>query len=118
MALNMEKHVLWLVLGYAGTAVAAGTGFYFLYEGYQEHRAEEANLKAALLEYLPEMTKAYGDGDLEPLRPYTVEKEIARMYKRISDLAAEGKRVEPELKSLTIEEIYMWGGGMNATVTF
>ena len=78
---------------------------------------QEAEIKATLLEYLPVMSQGYASGNLEPLRDYTVEKEMARMFKRISDLAVEGKSVEPELKSLTIENIYMWGSGANATVT-
>jgi hypothetical protein len=78
---------------------------------------EEKELEELLLAYLPVMSEGYGSGNLEPLREYAVEKELARMFKRISELAQEGRTVEPELKSLTVEDVYMWGGGANAVVT-
>jgi hypothetical protein len=74
-------------------------------------------LEQILRAYLPVMSEGYATGNLEPLREYAVEKELSRMFKRISDLAAEGKTVEPELKSLTVEDIYLWGGGANAVVS-
>ena len=78
---------------------------------------DSAAIEKMLLEYLPLLGQAYATGDLGILRPYAVEKEVARLYKAIGDLMSQENRVvEPTLQSLTVEQITVWNYA-NAFVT-
>lgn len=78
--------------------------------------ADEAAIGAAMEEYLPRLATAYATGDLEVLRGVAAEKEIAGLEKRIRDLLAEGRIVEPTFKSVQVEQIDIWSHS-NAFVT-
>ena len=72
---------------------------------------------ATMLEsYLPLLAEAYATGDLEPLRPFVAEKEIARVYKRVQDLSYQGRTLKPTFRQLTIEDVNVWNYS-NAYVT-
>lgn len=77
---------------------------------------DRAEIEALLDAYLPRLADAYRTGDIEVLRGYASEKEMATLYKLISDLMAEkGRFISSELKSYEIEEINIWRHS-NATV--
>lgn len=71
----------------------------------EEIRVEREELRATLEEYLPRMAEVYRTGDLEPLRPYASERELAVLQKNISDQAARGQSFDNELVELTIESV-------------
>lgn len=71
--------------------------------------ADRADIEALLDAYLPRLAEAYRSGDIEVLRGYASEKEMATLYKLISDLMAEkGRFISSDLKSYEIEEIKIW----------
>lgn len=77
---------------------------------------DRAEIEALFDAYLPRLADAYRTGDIEVLRGYASEKEMATLYKLISDLMAEeGRFISSELKSYEIEEINIWRHS-NATV--
>lgn len=69
---------------------------------------EQAAIRAALEAYLPLLSQGYATGNLEPLRALAAEREVARVHKRVLELAEEGKVVEPELHELTVENVTIW----------
>ncbi len=73
-------------------------------------------MRAALELYLPRLGEAYATGDLEPLRGLAAEKEIAAIEKRIIDLAASGRVLEPTFRTLTVEDVTVFNYA-NAYVT-
>ena len=72
--------------------------------------------QAALELYLPRLGQAYATGDLEPLEGLAAQKEIAAIAKRISDLAEQGRVIEPTFRQMTIEEVKVFNYA-NAYVT-
>lgn len=62
-------------------------------------------IRATLMEYLPEMAKAYRTGDVEPLAEYTTQKERAILLKSIRELEQKGLSYDTELLELTIEDL-------------
>lgn len=66
---------------------------------------DREELRAVLLEYLPKMGEAYFTGDLNTVRPYISEREVAVLQKNIRDLARQGRTVKTTLKELTIEDV-------------
>ena len=77
---------------------------------------DRAEIGALFDGYLPRLADAYRTGDIEVLRGYASEKEMATLYKLISDLMEEkGRFISSELKSYEIEEINIWRHS-NATV--
>jgi len=82
-----------------------------------EREAESRRqIQAMLEEYLPALADAYRHGDALLLREWVAEKEVARVHKRIEELAEEGRRLEPSLRSVTVEKAEVWGHA-NALVT-
>lgn len=78
---------------------------------------DEAAIHETLAEYLPRLSEAYATGNVEVLRDFAAEKELAIVYKRIDDLMnEEGRVVEPTLESFEIEDINQWNYS-NAFVT-
>ena len=49
--------------------------------------AARDEIKASLDSYLPLLAQAYATGNLEPLREFAAEKEVARIFKRVDELA-------------------------------
>jgi len=77
---------------------------------------EAASIAAALEEYLPVLGEAYAGGDIETLRPYTAEKELARIQALVQNLVDQGRYLAPEFHSLTIEGTHTWNNS-NAFVS-
>jgi hypothetical protein len=75
----------------------------------QNEALVKAEIQRTLEIYLPQMALAYRTGNLEPLREWAVEKEVATLYKRVLDLSGRGLTVDAELKSVTVETIGVWG---------
>ena len=73
-------------------------------------------IKADLEVYLPLLGEAYATGNLEPLREWAVEKEMSRVMKRLDDLVAQGRRLVPTFRQITIEDVNVWNYS-NAFVT-
>jgi len=65
-------------------------------------------IETTLQAYLPLLAEAYATGDLEPLRPWAAEKEMARIYKRVEELAAQGRTLVPTFRQVTVEELNVW----------
>ncbi len=79
--------------------------------------ADRAAIQAMLGDYLPRLATAYASGDLEGLRGLASEKEVATVYKRVSDLMTQENRVvTPALKGFEIEKVTIWNYA-NAFVT-
>lgn len=81
----------------------------------EEARARE-EIEAMLAEYLPGLAQAYAESSPLLLRDWVAEKEIARVHKRIEELADQGRRLEPVFHTVTVENIRVWGHA-NAYVT-
>ena len=77
---------------------------------------DEAAIEATLEAYLPLLGEAYSTGDVELLRDWAAEKEMARIYKRVMDLADQGRVLAPTLLQMTVEEVKVWNYS-NAFVT-
>jgi hypothetical protein len=78
---------------------------------------ERGAIEELLAEYLPLLAEAYRTGNVEVLRAVASEKELAAMSKQIGDLMSqEGRVVDPELESFTVEQIEVWNYS-NAFVT-
>jgi len=81
-----------------------------------DDEAAKEKIKATLESYLPLLGEAYASGNLEPLRGWVAEKEMARVYKRVDDLATQGRTLVPTFRQVTVEEINVWNYS-NAYVT-
>ncbi|HKI85819.1 MAG TPA: IMS domain-containing protein [Thermoanaerobaculia bacterium] len=77
---------------------------------------DKAQIKATLDQYLPKLAVAYSASDLNGLKGYAAEKEIAAVRKRVEDIASQGRHLVPTFHSLAIEKIVVWGYA-NAYVT-
>lgn len=77
---------------------------------------DQAAIAAFLDEFLPVLGAAYASGDIETLRPYAAEKELARIQSLVSELADQGRYLAPEFRQLTVEDARLWNNS-NAFVT-
>jgi hypothetical protein len=83
----------------------------------QQARQEvEETLRA----YLPLMADAYRTGNVEPLKPYATQKEIAILEKSIHDLRQRGRVMDNKLLELTLEDFNMpqWANVYVTTVEY
>lgn len=78
--------------------------------------ADRAEIEELLSEYLPRLAQVYANRQFQLLEGYAAEKEIAGVQKRIEDLAATGRTLEPQLVRMTVEEVNAWSHS-NAYVT-
>ena len=110
-ASGVLRRGLWLLalLALLLPAVACGPG-------PEEVAADQNEIKAAVEAYLPQLAEAYATGNIEVLRGHAVEKELASVDKVVGELAAEGRVLKPELKSVTFEQVEIWNKA-NAYVT-
>lgn len=92
----------------AATACGGGTA-----EVSDEDRGEIIEL---LQTYLPKLGEAYAENDSEVLEDLAAPREIAAVEKRLRDIQLEGRRLEPTFKSVTLEDVQIWGYA-NAYVT-
>ncbi len=74
------------------------------------------SITAMLEEYLPVLGRVYADGEIEALRPYAAEKELARIAALVENLVDQGRYLAPDFKQLTVEETHIWNNS-NAFVT-
>ena len=82
-----------------------------------EEMVDRQEIQEMLEAYLPLLAEAYSSGDLTPLEPYAAQKEISSIYKRVQDLANQGRTLEATLRSVTIEgNVKVWNYS-NAYVT-
>jgi hypothetical protein len=82
----------------------------------EEEAADREEIAAFLREYLPKMAEAYRTGDVEPVIPYSTQKERAVIESRVRDLARTGQILAPELESVEVEDVTVWSA-VNAFVT-
>jgi ARC6-like, IMS domain len=82
----------------------------------EREAVDEASIQAMLEQFLPLLGAAYGSGEIESLRPYAAEKELARIQTVVSGLADQGRYLEPKFLRLTIEDSHLWNHS-NAFVT-
>jgi hypothetical protein len=100
-----------LVLGLVLVAVGCGAG------AEAELEADKADIEALMSAYLPKLGEAYESGNIEVLRDYVAEKEMASLLKRIGDfMDQEGRVIAPTLQSFTLENVEIWNYA-NAFVT-
>ncbi|REJ82144.1 MAG: hypothetical protein DWQ36_21650 [Acidobacteria bacterium] len=79
--------------------------------------ADKAAIEAMMREYLPRLGEAYETGNIEVLRDYAAEKEMASLLKRIGEFMEQENRViAPTLQSFTVEDVEIWNYA-NAFVT-
>ena len=95
---QISRYVLALLLPLALLAGCTGPS-------EEEADIDRQEIEVFLEEYLPKMAEAYATGDLEPVKPYVSEREVAVLQKNIRDLATQGRTVKTELQELTIEEV-------------
>ncbi len=74
-----------------------------------QEAADTAGIEAALRAYLPKLGEAYASGDVSVLEGLAAPKEMARINKRIEELYAQGRTLEPEFLELTVEKVDVWG---------
>ncbi len=77
--------------------------------GEQTQQADFASVEATLEAYLPKLGEAYATGDADVLEGLAAPKEIARIRKKIDELYAQGRTLEPEFLELTVEKVEVWG---------
>lgn len=82
----------------------------------EEEAANRDEIEAFLEEYLPQMAEAYRTGDVEPITPYTTQKERAAIESRVRELGESGQTLAPELQSVDVEDVTVWSA-VNAFVT-
>jgi hypothetical protein len=73
-----------------------------------EARARE-QIQEMLEEYLPVLAEAYATENPELLSTWVAEKEVARVRKLLDELAAQGRTFEATFRSVTVEEVKIWG---------
>ncbi len=73
----------------------------------QEARARQ-EIQAHLEAYLPRLAESYASGEPAGLGGLAAAKEIAGVEKRISDLAFEGRRLQPAFRGLVLESVEVW----------
>ena len=101
LSLGVVLSVLLAGCGPAGEEDGAG-------EAGEDPQAR-AEIEQRLEEYLPVLATAYETGEIERLRPYAVERVMAQVEKRVSDLAGSGMVLEAELQGLVLEKVHAWG---------
>jgi hypothetical protein len=74
----------------------------------EDQRQSAAEIEAFLADYLPRLTAVYETGNAELLRGLAAEKEMAHLVKLISDRAAQGQVLVPELRRVTLESHSVW----------
>ena len=84
--------------------------------GERQQQVDTEAIDAALRLYLPRLGRAYATGELAPLEGLAAQKEIAAIRRRISDLADQGRILEPTFRELTIEDATVFNYA-NAYVT-
>lgn len=83
----------------------------------QNLAADKESIREMMQAYLPLLGEAYESGNIEILRPYVAEKEMASLLKRIGEfMDQEGRVIRATLQSFTVEDVEIWNYS-NAFVT-
>lgn len=80
--------------------VAAGCG-----PSEDRRDRDRAEIHQLLADYAQRMTEAYRTGSAEVLREVATEREIARVHKRIAELAEGGRMLRAEIRNLRVDSI-------------
>ncbi len=86
----------------------------------EKEQADAEGIESLLRSYLPKLGEAYAGGNVDVLEGVAATKEMARIAKRIDELYAQGRTLEPELYAqgrtlepefleLTVEKVDVWG---------
>ena len=108
----------WMAAVAFGCALALGCG-----GGAEEpaaaplSAADREQIQQMLEEFLPALAQAYGSGDIEPLRPYAVERVLAYTEKRVADLMGQGMELQARFDNLVIEDLRTWGNDFGVVTT-
>ena len=70
--------------------------------------ANKESIAATLNGYLKLLAEAYSSGNVEILKEFAAEKEVARVYTRVSELADAGRYVDATFYQMTVEDIVIW----------
>lgn len=97
-------------------ALVLGAGACTSSDPEQVQEASE-EIRATLMEYLPKMAEAYRTGNVEPLEPYTTQKERAILKKSIREHRAAGREMDTELLELTVEDLNLQRGRKAYVIT-
>jgi len=81
-----------------------------------QEAADKEDIQAFLEQFLPALGSAYAERDAYLIRDYVAPKEIARVAKRIDELAARGQVYAPTVRTITIESVNVWNNS-NAFVS-
>jgi len=97
---NRAPTLITLLLAFALAAVGCG--------GVERQLVDTASMTAMLETAMPLLAQAYADGNVEVLRPYAAERELARITNLIGDLARSGRHLVPTFHHLTVEDSRTW----------
>jgi hypothetical protein len=78
--------------------------------------ADRIEIEQLLQAYLPALAEAYRTEEASAVGELAAAREVASIEKRLQDIAIEGRRLEPTFRSVSIEELQIWGYA-NAYVT-
>lgn len=81
-----------------------------------QEAADKEELRSFLEEYLPALGSAYAEQNAYLIEEFVAPKEIARVGKRIEELAARGQVYAPTVRTVTIESVNVWNNS-NAFVS-
>lgn len=81
----------------------------------ERRRVEDEAIERAVRAYLVRMTEAYLAEDAGRLEGVATRREVSGLERRLDELGAEGRRLEPTLDEAVVEEINRYDA-TNATV--
>lgn len=81
-----------------------------------ESARNKDDIQEFLEDYLPILAKAYSTGDVQSLKGFAAEKEMAYIRKYLEKLSDSGRILEPSFEHATIEDFNVWNNS-NAFVT-
>jgi hypothetical protein len=70
--------------------------------------SDEQAVRGVLDGYVDALGRAYREQDAAALTPFAVPKEVASVQRLIEEQGARGQYYDPELRSLTVEEVRPW----------
>ena len=86
--------------------------------GTEDSGVQREEFEIFLADYLPRLGQAYAQRDPSLLDAMAVEKELAKIEARTTELAAAGRIYKPELVQLTVEDFTIWNHSNAFVSTF
>ena len=86
--------------------------------GTEDSGVQREEFEIFLADYLPRLGQAYAERDPSILDALAVEKELAKIEARTTELAAAGRVYKPELVQLTVEDFTIWNHSNAFVSTF